>query len=378
MKKLISLGLLLFFAIGTALAQSHETRESRVHISFFPPLSTNGRYAAEYTNNLSLSLLVGISRNERGAAFAGLANIVKNEADGVLFAGLYNGVGKKGKGALFAGLANVSGGYRGAQFAGLANVAGNYKGAQMGGLFNLAGNFDNGFQAGGLFNLSGNLNRGLQLAGLINASGNIARGTQIAGVGNVAGNMDRGLQLASLFNVGGKVNGVQIAALVNIAESSKASIGLINILGDGEMGIGLAYNEIGNVTATFRSGGRVFYGIVGGGYNFQFDDGATVLEGGLGARIHVTPRFRINNELKSAYIGNFESDETYHYSFSILPAFRLAPKIEIFAGPSLNFLHSDNPALLGDFPSGTLWDEYGDSSIKQLHVGFAAGMYFQF
>ena len=63
---------------------------------------------------------------------------------------------------------------------------------------------------------------------------------------------------------------------------------------------------------------------------------------------------------------------------SVLPAFRITRKVEIFAGPSLNFMNSDNPDLLPDFPSGTLWKKYGKETIKQLHAGFSAGMYVQF
>lgn len=375
MKRPIILALFCTLACGALSAQPLETRESRVHISFFPPLSTNGRFAPEFTNDFSLNILAGISRNERAAAIAGLANIIKNDAQGVQFAGLYNGIGNAGTGAAFAGLLNTANSYAGVQFGGIYNSAGTFGGVQFGGLMNTAGAMQ-GVQFAGVSNIAGLLKSGAQFAGVMNIGGTV-HGPQFAGVGNVAGHI-RGAQFAGLFNKGGVVDGVQFAGLLNIAESSRASIALINIIGDGEMGIGLAYNEIGNVTATFRSGGRIFYGILGGGYNFQFDDGSFVLEGGLGARIYVSNRFRINNELKSAYIGRFESDETYHQSFSILPAFRITPKLEIFAGPSLNYLSSDNPELLGDFPSGTLWDKYGTENIKQLHVGFSAGMYFGF
>ena len=392
MKKLVILASLLALLPGVVSAQSNDSKESNLHVSFFPPLSTNGRQAAEYTNKVSLSILAGVSRNERGTAWAGLANIVKNNADGALFAGLYNGVGNRIRGAAFAGLINHSdsftgaelaglinnapGSNRGAQWAGLLNLSGDLAGAQFAGLSNITGNL-RGAQFAGLFNVSGNLTGGSQWAGLANIAGNLTGGFQAAGVSNVAGNI-HGLQLAGLFNVAGKMSGVQIAGLVNIAQSSDCSIALINILGDGEMGIGIAYNEIGNLTATFRSGGRVVYGILGAGYNFQFDDGVPVLEGGFGARIHLSERFRINAELKSAYLGEFKSDETYHQSLSLLPAFRITPRVEIFAGPSLNFMYSDNPELLDDFPSGTLWEKYGEKNIKQLHAGFSAGMYFRF
>ncbi len=104
----------LFFAASFALmalgsvevcAQNPDNEfHSTVHVSFFPPLSTNGRQAQYYSNDFSFSLLAGVSKNEEAFAFAGLANLIRNDAAGFQFAGLANYTGNEGSGFQFAGL----------------------------------------------------------------------------------------------------------------------------------------------------------------------------------------------------------------------------------------------------------------------------------
>lgn len=74
------------------------------------------------------------------------------------------------------------------------------------------------------------------------------------------------------------------------------------------MGVAVTYDALGSTVATFRSGGRYTYGIIGIGYNHKTENNSLVAEGGFGAHIPVTSWFRINNELKASTIGN-DSDE---------------------------------------------------------------------
>ncbi len=60
-----------------AVANDNEPH-SAVQVSFFPPLSTNGKHATLYTNDFSFNMLVGVSKNEQAFAFAGLTNIIGN------------------------------------------------------------------------------------------------------------------------------------------------------------------------------------------------------------------------------------------------------------------------------------------------------------
>ena len=45
-------------------SQTTEIKQSTFQLSLISPIGTNGRYSAEYTNDYSLNLLVGISKNE--------------------------------------------------------------------------------------------------------------------------------------------------------------------------------------------------------------------------------------------------------------------------------------------------------------------------
>lgn len=63
--KRISAILLFVFVCNIAFAQTGENKKSSFQVSFISPIGTNGRYSTEYTNDYSLNLLVGISKDER-------------------------------------------------------------------------------------------------------------------------------------------------------------------------------------------------------------------------------------------------------------------------------------------------------------------------
>ncbi len=63
MKKILVL-ILCVLVYSALFAQSYEDKENRISIELCPALSTNGAYSHQYTNTVSLNLLVGISRNE--------------------------------------------------------------------------------------------------------------------------------------------------------------------------------------------------------------------------------------------------------------------------------------------------------------------------
>lgn len=311
-------------------AQTTDNKRSAFHFSFIPPLSTHGSLAGEYTNGASMNLLAGISRNENTFTFGGLVNVIRHNASGLQFAGLYNYTGNNGRGMQLGGLANIVGNsYRGFLFGGLINTAKSMEGFQFGGLGNISGHVD-GFQFGGLFN--------------------IAR----------------------------QVDGVQFAGLVNIAESCDYPIALLNIIRDGEYALGVSYNETGTILLTFRSGGRITYGILGVGYNYKTEGSGFTTEGGFGIHIPVTRWLRINNEIKGGVCSNFSDDPTFYTNYALLPAFRLNPHVEIFAGPSLNYLQSDDTANTKIFPDHSLWKKYGDSRLQQIYIGFQAGAHYIF
>ncbi len=401
MKKLFAIAFSAILIVCTTTLSARTPGDGDHHstfqVSFFPPLGTNGRHAELYTNDISLNLLVGLSKNERVVAFAGLVNLIKNNAAGVQMAGLANYVGNDVVGLQFGGLANIArGDVKGLQFGGLFNTANGFEGLQFGGLANVAGGDAIGLQFGGLANVAGgdaiglqfgglaNIVRGdregLQFGGLANIVHGDAKGLQFGGLANIVRGDVKGLQFGGLFNVAKNVRGVQFAGIVNIAERSDYPIGIVNIIKEGEMGIGVGYNEIGTVSLTFRSGGRVLYGIIGLGYNHKVAESRDALSivGGYGAHINILPWLRINNEFMCENIDIIcNENPTFKSGYALMPALRLG-NFEIFGGPSVNYMYSKEPRLHGIFPKNTFWKKEKGTLVQQAYIGWQFGAQFVF
>lgn len=324
MKKL-SILLLVAMVAFSSFAQASNEKRSVFHFSFVPPLSTNGLHAAQYTNIASLSLLAGVAKNEEAFGMAGLANLVKENAGGFQMAGLVNYAGNTLRGMQLGGLVNVAGSMNGFQWAGLGNMAKDVKGFQWGGL------------------------------------------------GNIAADV-KGFQLAGVFNVAKNVSGVQFAGLINIAQNSDYPLALLNIIKNGEYSVAATYNETGSMLLTFRSGGRITYGILGIGYNYKADDKQCVMEGGFGAHIPISSWLRLNNEVKGGMIGDFSDASAFYTHYALLPAFRVVRNFEIFAGPSINYMQSDDLKNKELFPHHSLWKKETGARLQQLYLGYQVGI----
>jgi hypothetical protein len=346
-------------ATAVSFSQTDSSYYSGFHFSFVYPLSTNGRQALKYTNGISVNLLAGISQNERAFTFGGLANIVRNNIAGFQFAGLYNHAGNNGNGFAWAGLANTVGNnYNGFLFAGLLNKSREMNGVQFAGLTNVA-----------------TKTAGLQFSGLVNVVGDMD-GLQFAGLVNVAKNV-KGVQFAGLVNVAKNVKGFQFAGLVNVADSSDYPIAIINMIKNGEKSIALSYDETGNVTVSFRSGGKVTYGIIGIGYNHKAGKPSGLVEGGFGAHINCASRFRIHNEIT---IVNFISSKntTFKTGYHLKAAYKFLPHAEIFAGPSINYMQTKDDNHTSMLPRNALWKNNGDSKFQQVFIGYQLGVQYIF
>lgn len=314
MKK-VSLTLVLLLVVGCHLfAQVKEEKKAALQVSFIPPLSTQGTQAPEYTNAVSFNMLAGVSKNVTAFSLSGLGIYTSNDLDGFHLSGLGTYAGNNGSGTMISGLFNKTNEYRGFQLAGLINIAEDVKGFQLAGLINIAKN----------------------------------------------------------------VTGLQLAGLINIAENNDYPVGLINIIKNGEMSVGITYNETGSTMVSFRSGGRILYGIIGIGYNHKLADQTFMTEVGLGGHIPISSRFRINNELKTSHVTFTDKETTYQNTFAIMPAFKILPNWEIFGGPSLNHLYTDNLDNKKMFPDNNIWKKYTDNKLQQLSLGFSAGTHFLF
>jgi hypothetical protein len=339
-RALLSAILFLCFSI-TTFAQ--ENRTSVAHIGLLYPLSTNGRHAGSYTNSFSLHAIAGLSAVEKGLAISGVALMIKEKASGVQISGISNVIGNSAEGAQIAGVTNI--------------IKHDAQGVQIAGLLN-ASESSGAIQIAGVTNITKKDAKGLQLAGLLNKAEDV--NTQVSGFMNIAKN----------------VKGVQLAGLINIADSSDYPIGILNFVKNGEKSISLTVDETATILASFRSGGRVLYGILGIGYNLKSDNKSLyALEAGLGAHITVTDKIRINAEVAGLNLTDFKSGNYFKNSLRILPAVKLSPQLEIFAGPTLNHV-TYSKQKGADLVDHYLWKKAGSDDFKGLYLGFNAGVHF--
>ena len=347
-----------FITSLSTLSSAQSVLPGKIHVGLIYPISSNGITAPLDTNNISINLLAGVSGAERGLAFAGLSNVVRHDAKGLQIAGFSNHINKDVEGALFAGFLNTYGGGKGPAFAGFANIARkDLEGAQFAGFINVAENLD-----------------GAQFAGFANVAGKRTTQSQFAGFMNVAKDI-KGSQFAGFINIARKVQGAQIAGFINIAERSDYPIGIVNIIKYGEKSIGVTYDDAQTAILALRSGGRVLYGIIGGGYNFKNTDEKYAFEAGFGAHVINTNIFRLNFEATASALESFHEGEFFKASGKLMPAIKITPWFEIFGGPTFNFI-STNTEEGRNHKDKYLrqWEpKYGDD-FQALYIGYQTGV----
>lgn len=323
-----------------AQAQTRPLKHAPAHVGLVYPLSTNGRQAKEYSNNFSLHAIAGVSGAETGIALSGFALVIKDSASGLQASGFANYIGHTARGVQLAGFMNT-----------VRDTAA-------------------GVQAAGFLNSTGS-SKGVNMAGFINVSGDA--GTRIGGFMNYAKDV-KGIQAAGFINVAKKVKGVQIAGFINIADSSEYPIALINIIRHGEKSIGLSTDETLTNMVTFRSGSRKLYGILGVGYNGKDHKDLYAWEGGMGAHFNIARNFRLNTELVGMGLTDFKSGDYFRASLRALPTLRLGHRVELFAGPSFNYMRSEKGKGAG-LVTHYAWSEKESSGVMHgLWFGATGGM----
>lgn len=334
----------------------------KMHFGIVYPLSTNGTHAPLDTNNFSIHLFAGVSAAEKGLSFAGFANVIRKDAQGSQFAGFANYIGGNVKGAQFAGFANLTqGDIKGTQFAGFVNTAQNVKGAQFAGFANTANHLT-----------------GAQFAGFLNQAKSI-KGSQFAGFINVSTNGQTESQFAGFINIAKKVKGVQMAGFINIADSSDYPIGFLNLIKKGEKSISVTIDETQTTMLSFRSGGKVLYGIIGIGYNFKNVDEVYALELGLGAHFLQSKYFRLNTELVASTLESFYPGEYFKTAFKVMPAIKLFSGLELYGGPTLNFISTNSDEGKALYTKSLhSWNNKWGRDYNALYIGYNAGLQFNF
>ncbi len=281
------------------------------------------------------------SRQEKGFTLAGISTIVKDNASGFQIAGFSNHIGKYVHGLRIAGFLNTY---------------------QRG----------KGWQTAGFANLARSQINGMQLAGFMNLSGNVTGG-QISGFTNIAKNV-KGMQLAGFMNKAGSVKGVQLAGFINIADSSDYPIGPINIIKNGEISLGVSIDETQTTLLSFRSGGRVLYGVVGARYIFRNEKAKYALEGGIGAHLLRESKVHLNTELVMIHLSDFNDVGYTKIPLRILPAWRPSRHVVIYACPTFNFIMT-NTAEGRKLVKNLVWDDKGGRNMEALNIGFTGGLH---
>lgn len=355
------------FSFSTTQAQD---AKNSVNVGFIYPVSTNGLHAGNCTNIFSINAIAGVSANEKAFCASGVGNVVFYDASGLTAAGFINFIGNDARGGQFAGFMNcVGGNASGIQAAGFTNInKGNVDGVQMAGFYNHARDVD--AQFGGFVNTAADVD-GVQCAGFVNVADDAT--VQVGGFANVADEVNT--QVAGFINIAREVKGVQLAGFINIAEKSDNPIGFVNIIKNGEKNIGVTVDEEFTTLVTFRSGGRNFYGIVGAGSNINYGKAMAAMEVGIGAHIPLSRNLRINVEAASTTITDFWNEANFKYTTRIYPALMLGSKLEIFAGPSFNFIQLDRRSSMEN-DTRFLWSSSHWGGTYGLNLGGIAGIQF--
>jgi len=328
---------------------------SPYQISLIPGLSTHGMFNSQVVNRGSVNLIGGYTAGVDGLEMGGVFNINQKDVRMLQMAGVFNLVGGDADGVQMAGVSNhVVGDVSGLQMGGVSNWTGNAKGVQLAGVINMAKEMD-----------------GVQAAGSVNVATEL-RGTQLAGVMNVSSG-ETGSQIAGVVNIGGKVKGIQLAGLINVADSSDYPIGLINIIKNGRKSFSLNTDEAGLAALTFRSGGRVLYGLVGIGYYLTDRELSYVGEAGIGAHLGNSKGFSLDAEVVNRNITDLKDREQEQASFRILPELRMGSHFSIYAGPSVNYSYPDKENGRIDKIQGWVLYE-NDSNGRTLHIGLSGGL----
>lgn len=253
----------------------------------------------------------------------------------------------------------------------IAGASGAETGVALAGVALIIKDSASGLLASGFANYVQHNARGTQLAGFMNSAGS-SKGVSMAGFINVSG--DAGTQIGGFMNIAKKVKGVQIAGFLNIADSSDYPIGFVNIIRNGEKSIGLSTDETLTSLVTFRSGSRKLYGILGVGYNGKDKKDLYAWEGGMGAHFNIARDFRLNTEVVSIGLTDFKSGDYFRTSLRVLPAVRLGHRVELFAGPTFNYIRSEKGKGAG-LVTHYLWSEKEPSGILHgLYFGATGGM----
>ena len=313
---------------------------SPYQISLTPGLSSHGMFNSQVINHVSINLIGGYTAGIDGVELSGGFNIDRSDVKYFQAATLFNFVGR------------------------------NFKGVQLAGLYNHVVNNASGFQASGIINIAHNFKSGVQ-ATLVGNFVDTSGGVQVSYIMNRAKNV-AGTQIAAILNRAKKVKGIQIG-LINIADSSDYTLGVLNLVKNGDKSIAISADNASTLHLEFRSGGRTLYGLVG--YEYNNANSVSGIDLGFGVHTFRKKQFGLDLEYTSQNGISFTSVQGNTHSLKVLPTYTFHRHFRLFAGPTLDLSRSSEDNQLKT--SGWVINQHFDSGNKIVwSTGFNYGLQF--
>ncbi|MFC0518561.1 LA_2272 family surface repeat-containing protein [Mucilaginibacter angelicae] len=263
------------------------------------------------------------------------------------------------------------------------NIAGGYtagvNGFEFGGLFNINKMDAKYVQLATVFNLVGGKVTGIQVAGVHNRALDTVRGIQAAGFINKAESTVEGLQLASLNNSAHKLKGLQIGLVNTVDTSSGASIGLVNIIGNGFYKVSLTTNDVTNTNVSLKTGTHNFYSTLLIGTNISPGNKLHSFGLGIGHDFMLSNSFYVSAEMayQAAYTGLW--DDRWLQAKMLLNV-QLSKYISLMAGPVFNSYNHSGSFHLDGYKNVTHISDYPEQAATghqtRNWVGWEAGVAF--
>ncbi|WP_158795944.1 hypothetical protein [Pedobacter sp. L105] len=262
------------------------------------------------------------------------------------------------------------------------NLAGGYtagvNGLEVGGLFNINKGDSKYFQLAGIFNLVGGNVTGLQFAGVDNKVLDTVKGAQVALFTNSTGEQLSGVQISALHNQTRHLKGLQVG-LVNVADvSDGASIGLLNIIGNGFYRVTWSANNISNSNFALKTGTHNFYSELLISTNISANKKFYAFGLGIGHDFILNDKLYVSAETNYQIASTGLWDDRWSQG-KLLLNFQLTKNISLLAGPTIN--HYDHS---GEYSEGyenitnstSHSDDFDANHQSRNWVGFETGIAF--
>lgn len=353
--------------------------QQKFQLGILPGIATKNVLKGQQENNLSFNVLGGYAAQVDALEIGGLFNIVQKHVRSLQIGGLANLVGGSVSGVQIGGLYNYAGDtVSGVQIGGLANADKSaVSGLQIAGLYNETQAFT-GLQIGGIVNNARGVQNGVQLSGLVNHTKVFQNGLQLSGLVNVATTMTNGAQISGLVNRAKKINGFQLG-VVNLADTLQGiAIGPFNYHRNGKHAFSVSAQENGQVNVSYKSGNRSLYNILQLGWVHAGNPGGYYLYGyGLGSEWTLKRKVKMAAELVSLFYTTAKEFNTDYDNvcFQPLLIYQVHPKLQLFAGPRLQYqLTGNNEGLNAYTGFRRNMITLNENSRNPLSLGWTLGM----